>query len=181
MSTTPSQTDLDLRYPIGKFRPATSISSADRAAAVQAISELPAQLHKSLDGLSEAQKDTPYRDGGWSVRQVVHHLADSHMTAFHRIRRTLTEDNPTLPGYSEKAFADLPDASAPAELSLDIIDGVHARWAMLLASLTDDQWKRTFHHTERGPSTIEAVTLLYAWHCQHHLAHITHLRDRMGW
>ncbi|MBW4038285.1 MAG: putative metal-dependent hydrolase [Acidobacteria bacterium] len=173
--------EIDPRYPIGKFRPATSISSADRSAAVKVIADLPEQLRNALKGLDEAQKNTPYRDGGWTVRQVVHHLADSHMTAFQRIRRALTEEMPIVPGYSEKAFAALADSTAPTDWSVDIISGLHARWSMLLGSLTDDQWMRSYQHMERGPSTIEAATLLYAWHCKHHVAHITELRSRMGW
>lgn len=181
MSNTPAQPNPELSYPIGRFRPPVSISSSDRASAVQTIAQLPAQLRDALDGLSEAQIDTPYRDGGWTVRQVVHHLADSHMTALHRICRALTEDNPVVPGYSEKAFATLPDAAAPVAFSLSILDGVHARWSMLLGALSGDEWNRGFQHMERGPSSIQSATVLYAWHCQHHLAHITRLRDRMGW
>ena len=171
----------DPRYPIGKFRPAITISSADRSAAIQAIAMLPEELRKAVKGLDEEQMNTPYREGGWTVRQVVHHLADSHMTAFQRIRRALTEDMPVVPGYSEKAFAELADSTLPAEWSLEIVDGVHARWAILLGSLTEEQWKRGYQHMERGPSTIEAATLLYEWHCKHHVAHITELRDRMSW
>jgi hypothetical protein len=173
--------EVDPRYPIGKFRPPTSISSADRKAAVKAIADLPEQLRSALKGLDEAQKNTPYRDGGWTVRQVVHHLADSHMTAFQRIRRALTEEMPVVPGYSEKAFAELADSTSPTEWSMEILDGIHARWSMLLEGLTEDQWKRSYQHMERGPSTIEAATTLYAWHCKHHVAHITELRSKMGW
>ena len=173
--------ETDPRYPIGKYRPASSISSADRSAGVEIIADLPEQLRNAVKGLDETQRNTPYREDGWTVRQVVHHLADSHMTAFQRIRRALTEEMPVVPGYSEKAFAELADATSPAEWSLVILDGLHARWAMLLGSLTEEQWKRGYQHMERGPSTIEAATLLYAWHCKHHVAHITELRSRMGW
>jgi hypothetical protein len=103
------------------------------------------------------------------------------MTAFHRLRRALTEDSPVVPGYDEKAFAELPDKDAPAERSLDLLEGVHARWVMLLQALTDEQWQRGFTHLERGPSTIDAVTPLYAWHSLHHVAHIAELRARNGW
>lgn len=171
----------DPRYPIGKYRPPSSISSADRRAAVAALAELPEHLRNAVKDLDAAQRDTPYREGGWTVRQVVHHLADSHMTAFQRIRRALTEEMPVVPGYSEKAFAELADSASPAEWSLGILDGIHARWAMLLGSLTDEQWKRGYQHMERGPSTIEAAVQLYAWHCRHHVAHITELRSRKGW
>jgi hypothetical protein len=111
----------------------------------------------------------------------VHHVADSHMTAFHRIRRALTEDMPTVPGYDEAAFAALPDVVAPAEWSLELVEAVHARWVMLLQALTDEQWKRGYNHVERGPTTVEAATLMYAWHSLHHVAHIAQLRKRQGW
>ena len=171
----------DLRYPIGKFRPPMTISKEDTRQAVFTIAELPEEMRNAVRAFSEEQMNTPYREGGWTVRQVVHHVADSHMTAFHRLRRTLTEDNPLLPGYDEKAFAQLPDVTAPAEWSLEIIEAVHGRWVMLLQALTEEQWKRSFRHAERGPSTVEAVTMLYAWHSQHHLAHIKALRKRQGW
>jgi hypothetical protein len=171
----------DLRYPIGKFTPPTTISREDRRSSILVIEEMPAKLREAVLGLNATQVDTPYREGGWTVRQVVHHVGDSHMTAFHRLRRALTEDSPVVPGYDEKAFAELPDRDAPADWSLDLLEGVHARWVMLLRGLTDDQWQREFKHLERGPSTIDAVTPLYAWHSLHHVAHITQLRARKGW
>ena len=176
MSLTP-----DLRYPIGKFTPSTTITREDRCAAILTIEQMPARLRDAVRDLDATQLDTPYREGGWTVRQVVHHLADSHMTAFQRLRRALTEDWPVVHGYDEKAFADLPDSSAPADWSLNVIEGVHARWGMLLQALTDEQWQRGFKHLERGPSTIDAATQLYAWHSLHHVAHITELRARKGW
>jgi len=176
MSTTP-----DLRYPIGKFTPPTTISREDRRAAILTIERMPARLRDAVRDLDAAQLDTPYREGGWTVRQVVHHLGDSHMTAFHRLRRALTEELPVVPGYNEKAFAELPDNNAPIECSLDLLEGVHARWVMLLQALTDEQWQRGFKHLERGPSTVDAVTPLYAWHSLHHVAHITQLRASKGW
>ncbi len=176
MSLTP-----DLRYPIGKFTPPTTISREDRRASILTIEQMPAKLREAVRDLDAAQLDTPYREGGWTVRQVVHHLGDSHMTAFHRLRRALTEDSPVVAGYDEKAFAELPDKDAPIEWSLDLLEGVHARWAMLLQALTDEQWQRGFSHLERGPSTVDAVTPLYAWHSLHHVAHITELRARKGW
>lgn len=113
--------------------------------------------------------------------QVVHHLGASHMTAFHRLRRALTVDSPVVPGYDEKAFAELPDKTAPIECSLALLEGLHARWVMLLQALTEEQWQRGFKHLERGASTIDAATTLYAWHSLHHVAHITALRAREGW
>jgi hypothetical protein len=151
------------------------------SAAVATIADLPKALRAATAGLSQQQIDTPYREGGWTVRQLVHHIADSHMNAFVRIRLALTEDSPMVTGYDEKAWAELPDSKGPIELPLGILDGVHARWTTLLRSLDAAQWKREFRHPERGPSTIAQATLLYQWHCLHHTAHITELRRREGW
>jgi uncharacterized damage-inducible protein DinB len=171
----------DPRYPIGPFTAPSVVTPEDRRYAIFTIGEMPEQLREAVRSLTEEQLDTPYRDGGWTVRQVVHHLADSHMTAFHRLRRALTEDTPTVPGYNEKAFAELPDRVNPVEWSLDIIEGTHARWVSLLESMNESQWARTWNHTERGPQRLDMVTLLYAWHSLHHVAHITHLRAQKGW
>jgi hypothetical protein len=171
----------DVRYPVGKFTAPATISLVDRSHAVEILAELPSLLREALRGLDSDQKNTPYREDGWTVRQVVHHLADSHMTAFHRVRRALTEENPMVAGYDEKAFAMLPDVVAPTEWSLELIESLHARWVMMLQGLEDAQWKRTYNHAERGTSTIEQATVLYAWHSRHHLAHITHLRTAQGW
>lgn len=171
----------DPRYPVGKYTPTSNITIVDRTRACEVLAETPSLLREALRGLDTDQKNTPYREAGWTVRQVVHHLADSHMTAFHRVRRALTEDAPTVAGYDEKAFAVLPDVGAPTEWSLELVESLHARWVMLLQGLDEAQWHRTFKHAERGPSTIEQATLLYAWHCRHHLAHITHLRAAQGW
>jgi hypothetical protein len=174
-------TEFDLRFPIGKFRRAEadltnpSVHIADLAA-------LPENLRTAIDGLSSAQLDTPYRDGGWTVRQLVHHVADSHMNACVRIRLALTEDWPTIKPYDEKLWAELPDAlTAPPELSLRFLDALHYRWVLLLRTLSEDQWQRGFVHPEHGRQTIAEATALYAWHCRHHTAHIVELRKRMGW
>ena len=172
---------IDPRYPIGKFTPPELISSEDRRNAIRAIEEMPKHLREALSGLDDAQLNTPYREGGWTVRQLVHHIADSHMTAFLRVRKALTEDWPVVAGYDEKAFAMLADVAAPAEWSLEIIESVHARWVMLLQSLTDEQWHRGFKHEERGPMALDYATMLYAWHSLHHVAHITALRAQRGW
>jgi len=171
----------DPRYPIGKFNPPEHISSEDRRYAIHILAEMPGQLRESLRDLDEEQINSTYREGGWTVRQLVHHIADSHMTAFLRVRKALTEDWPVVAGYDEKAFAMLADVAAPAEWSLEIIESVHARWVMLLQSLTDEQWHRGFKHEERGPMALDYATMLYAWHSQHHVAHITALRTRQGW
>ena len=173
--------DLDSRYPIGKFTRPETISAEDRKVAIQAIAEMPAKLAEALQGLTDAQLDTPYREGGWTVRQLVHHIADSHLNALSRIKLALTEDWPTIYAYDEKAWAELADAKAPAAWSLSLLEGLHARWATLLQSLGEEQWKRGFKHPERGPMTIETATLMYAWHSRHHVAHITKLRESRGW
>jgi uncharacterized damage-inducible protein DinB len=171
----------DPRYPIGKFTPPDIVTPEDRRFAILTLAEMPEQLREAVRSLNEEQLDTPYREGGWTVRQVVHHLADSHMTAFHRLRRALTEDNPTVPGYHEALFAELPDRVNPIEWSLNIVEGVHARWISLLEAMSEAQWSRTWNHTERGRQRLDAVMMLYAWHSRHHVAHITHLRAQRGW
>jgi hypothetical protein len=176
-----TETTHDPRYPIGKFVAPETITPEDRRYALVSLAEMPELLRDAIRGLKREQVDTPYRDGGWTVRQVVHHIADSHMTAFFRLRKALTEDWPTVEGYNEASFATLHDITAPVEWSLELVEGVHARWVMLLQSLTDDQWQRGFNHAERGKMNIEFATLLYAWHSRHHLAHITHLRTARGW
>jgi uncharacterized damage-inducible protein DinB len=171
----------EIRYPVGRYRAPASISKEDCRQAVFTLAEMPEQLRNAVRSLDDDQINTPYRPNGWTVRQLVHHIADSHMTAFLRIRRALTEDWPTVPGYDEKAFAMLPDVHAPVEWSLDIIEAVHARWVMMLQSLDEAGWQRGYKHAERGPLTVEATVLLYAWHSRHHLAHITALCRRQGW
>ena len=171
----------DPRYPIGRFAPADTITTEDRRYAILTLAELPEQLREAVRPLDPDQQNTPYREGGWTVRQLVHHVADSHMTAFHRLRLALTEDWPEVHGYNEKAFATLPDVIAPIEWSLEIIESVHARWVMVLQGMTEEQWNRGFRHSERGPMRLDFATLLYAWHSRHHVAHITHLRAGQGW
>ncbi len=176
--TTPAH---DPRYPIGRFDPPETITAEDRRYAILNLAELPEQIREAVRPLDPDQQNTPYREGGWTVRQVVHHVADSHMTAFQRLRRALTEDWPEVHGYNEKAFALLPDRIAPVEWSLEIIESVHARWVLVLQTLTEEQWARGFRHTERGPMRLDLATLLYAWHSRHHVAHITHLRAQNDW
>jgi hypothetical protein len=171
----------DPRYPIGVFVPPDTIMPEDLRDAIHTLAQMPELLRESLRHLNMAKIDTPYREGGWTIRQVVHHVADSHSTAFFRVRKALTEDVPTVPGYDEAAFAMLHDYDAPPEWSLNIIEGVHARWVMLLQSLTEAQWQRAFAHAERGPQKLDLATLHYAWHSQHHIAHITNLRAQKGW
>ena len=173
----------DPRYPVGRFQRAqVPLPEGELAYAITCIAELPTQLRNAVHGLDTGQMNTPYREGGWTVRQVVSHIADSHMQAFFRVRLALTEDWPTILAYNEKAFAELHDSvAAPTEWSLELIESVHARWVMMLQSLDAAQWQRGFKHPERGPSTIEHATLLYGWHSRHHLAHVTHLRAARDW
>jgi uncharacterized damage-inducible protein DinB len=176
-----SLSELDPRYPIGGFAAPETISPDERTSAIGTLAELPERLRNAVDGLSFAQLSAPYREGGWSLRQVVHHIADSHMNAFIRVRLALTEDWPTIKPYDEVAWAKLHDSAAPVEWSLELVEALHARWVMLLQSLNDQQWQRGFNHPESGPVTVELTTLTYAWHSRHHVAHITHLRNREGW
>ena len=182
MSTTePLQ---DPRFPIGRFaRPAPGVALPEGLlrGAIADLAELPEQLRNAVGGLDHAQLDTPYREGGWTVRQLTHHVADSHMNAFLRVRKALTEDAPTIMAYDEKAWAELPDTVAPVEWSLELVESLHARWVLLLHSLSPAEWQRTFVHPEHGPQTVEFATLLYAWHSRHHLAHVTHLRRARSW
>ncbi len=171
----------DPRYPVGRFERPESLSPGELQNAIAMLAETPGLLRNAVGGLNLARLTTPYREGGWTTRQVVHHLADSHMNAFIRLRLALTEDWPTIKPYNENAWAKLHDAIAPIEWSLELVESLHARWVMLLFSLTNDQWARGFVHPEDGRMTLDTATLLYAWHSRHHIAHITHLRAREGW
>ena len=171
----------DLRYPIGKFVAATETSDVQRDAWLDSVAGLPQRLRNALNGLSETQLETPYRPGGWRVRQVVHHLPDSHLNAYTRFKLALTEDNPTIRPYDEARWAELEDSSAPVEVSLALLDALHKRWVMLLRSLSESDWQRTFQHPKLGKSALERNLALYAWHGEHHAAQITALREREGW
>lgn len=172
----------DLAYPIGKFVWAGPLSAADRARRIDEIALAPAALRKAVAGLGEAQLGTPYRPGGWTVRQVVHHVPDSHANAYVRFKLAMTEDTPTVKPYDEAAWAELADVkSVPVATSLALLDALHERWVALLRSLGDADWARTFRHPELGVVPLEKNLALYAWHGRHHVAHVTALRERMGW
>jgi hypothetical protein len=172
----------DLRYPIGDFDLAAPANPDMHAPAIEAVAALPARLRDAVRGLTDAQLDTPYRPGGWTVRQVVHHIADSHMNGFTRVKLALTEDAPTIKPYDEKKFAALPDSRLPIEPSLSLIEGLHARWVALYRSMTPEQFRRTFIHPEHGRTlSLDAHLQSYGWHSRHHVAHITSLRQREGW
>ena len=173
----------DLRYPVGKFSWDAPISEADHPKLIAAIAETPAALRLAVKGLSREHLDTPYRPGGWTVRQVVHHVPDSHMNAYTRFKLALTEDVPTIKTYEEAAWAELPDSqNVPIEVSLDLLDALHLRWLALLRSMDQAAFRREFRHPEHGRVlTLEQMLGLYAWHGRHHVAHITSLRKREGW
>ena len=171
----------DVRFPIGPFVFDGPMDDESRQLAIEAIEELPWQLEEAVDGLSKAQLDTPYREGGWSVRQVVHHLADSHINSWCRLKLALTEENPTIRPYDEAAWAKLPDYSMPVEMSLDLIAALHARWVVVWGSLEAADWQRKLYHPERGAMSVEELLAMYAWHGAHHGAHITRLRAARGW
>jgi hypothetical protein len=171
----------DLRYPVGPFTPVETTAEIFSAATTE-IERLPTNLHDAVRGLTDQQLDTPYRAGGWTVRQVVHHVADSHMNGLIRMKLALTEDNPTIKPYDENAWAQLPDTQLPIDVSLALLDHVHVRWISVLRSLTPAQLQRTFVHPEHGQTmTVGYHTQNYGWHSRHHVAHITSLRQRQGW
>jgi DinB superfamily len=172
----------DLRYPIGKFEFVSTLTPEERFADIDAIAEVPARLRSAVAGLSPTQLDTPYRPGGWTVRQLVHHIGDSHMNALTRFKLALTEEQPTIKTYEENLWAELADSKIPPiEPSLALIDNLHTRWVILLRSLTPQQFPRKFHHPGWGPQTVDFLLAQYAWHGKHHVAHITSLRQRNGW
>jgi hypothetical protein len=172
----------DLRYPIGKFTYVELPTPEERVQLIQQIEQAPAHLRVSVKGLSERQLDTPYRPDGWTVRQVAHHVPDSHLNAYVRFKLALTEDEPTIKPYAEDRWAKLADTQAtPIEVSLTLLENLHDRWVRLLRSLRPGDWKRTFRHPELGVVSLEKNLALYAWHGRHHVAHITSLRERNGW
>ncbi len=178
----PMDTADDLRYPIGKFRLEGEITEQQRQIWMDELTEAPSLLRAAVQGLSPQQLGTPYRPGGWTVRQIVHHIPDSHLNSYVRCRLALTEDEPIIKPYQEGRWAELADArSAPLEPSLALLESLHERWILLLRSLGPADWARIFHHPERGAMTLERNLALYAWHGRHHIAHITSLRQRMGW
>jgi len=172
----------DLRYPVGQFHFPDSVSAQDLTRFIDQIAQAPACMRAAITGLTDAQLETPYRPGGWTVRQLAHHLPDSHINSYVRFRLALTEDQPVIKPYEEKLWAELPDArTLPVEMSVALLENLHARWVPLLRSLSAADWKRSFRHPELGLVSLENNAALYAWHGRHHVAHITKLRERMGW
>ncbi|MFZ1699777.1 MAG: putative metal-dependent hydrolase [Pyrinomonadaceae bacterium] len=169
----------DPRFPIGEFQPG---DYADQRENLQTIANLPSAVATSIAGLSDQQLDTEYRPGGWTVRQTVHHIADSHANSLIRFKLALTEDeSPTIRPYYEERWAELGDSKLPVDVSLKMIDAIHTRWSALLASMTDADFEKQFVHPETGPWKLTGALALYAWHSKHHTAHITSLRERNGW
>jgi hypothetical protein len=176
-------TDLDdLRYPIGRFTPPASSMAGIREANIQTLRLLPERLRAAVAGLNDAQLDTPYREGGWTVRQVVHHIADSHANGYVRFKLALTEDWPTIKTYDQDAWANLSDSLwLPIDGSLTFVEALHGRWVALLEALTDEDFRKGYINPEKGRQNLAHALAMYDWHSRHHTAHITGLRKRMGW
>jgi len=172
----------DDRYPIGKFESQNTYSKEEVNASINKIAQLPAQLEKEVAGLSAVQLDTPYRDGGWTIRQVIHHLPDSHMNAYIRMKWTLTETSPLIKAYDEKGWAETPETKLEPEISLTLLRSLHTKWVSLMKSLTSADLQKEFIHPDTKKRTpLDRMIATYAWHGNHHLAHITSLKERMGW
>jgi uncharacterized damage-inducible protein DinB len=175
-------TDLDdLRYPVVRVGKSAASDPAIRAEQIQTLRMLPVRLRAAVAGLSDAQLDTPYREGGWTVRQVVHHVADSHAMSYTRCKLALTEDWPTIIPYNEAAWANLPDGRLPVDVSLAMVEALHTRWVTLFEALSEEDFQKGFQHPERGQEKLARTLAIYEWHCRHHTAHITSLRTRQGW
>lgn len=172
----------DPRYPLGPMPTPLSLSAGERETALTQLRLLPAELRAAIHGLNNTQLDTPYREGGWTVRQVVHHVAESHLNAFVRVKLALTEENPVIKPYEEDLWAGLPDHQLPPEVSLTLLDALHARLLAVLGGVTVTDWSRPWTHPAQGRTyTLDSLLALYAWHGRHHVAHITGLRGRQGW
>lgn len=171
----------DPRYPISPAPQIRTLTPEQRQAHLAQLAALPDEFAAALAGLSDAQLDTPYRAGGWTLRQLAHHVADSHLNIYLRTKLALTEDRPTIKPYDENAWAELPDSRLPIPPSLDILRGVHIRWAALLEHLSEGDWQKTFLHPENGETSLDWALSLYVWHGKHHTVHILNLREERGW
>jgi len=172
----------DPRYPIGKYERRDVLTPDERAAMIEQIAATPAKMREAVAGLTPQQLETPYRDGGWTLRQVVHHVPDSHMNSYVRFKLALTEQSPTIRPYDEARWAELADSrETPLETSMTLLESLHDRWVRLLRSMAADDFQRTLKHPENGQMTLDAMVALYAWHGRHHVAHITSTRARNGW
>lgn len=172
----------DLRYPVGRFQRPDALTPVARREAIDAIAQCPANLRAAVSGLDEAQLDTPYRPDGWTVRQLVHHVPDSHANAYIRFKLALTEDTPTIKTYDEAAWATLSDSqTTPIETSLRMLESIHDRWVRVLQAMSAAEFERTLDHPENGRMTLDQLLAMYAWHSRHHVAHVRNLRQRNGW
>jgi uncharacterized damage-inducible protein DinB len=181
-STTTHDSASDLRFPTGRFTRPAGLDDDARARAIETIAATPARLREAVRGLAPEQIETPYRPGGWTVRQVVHHVPDSHLNAYIRFKLALTEDGPTIKPYDETRWAELPDTRlVPIATSLTLLDAVHERWVALLRAMQPAEFERPLTHPETGRQRLDQMLALYAWHGPHHVAHVTALRERMGW
>lgn len=173
----------DPRYPVGPFQSRTELESGERRGMIDNIAAAPARMREAVRGLSDEQLDTPYREGGWTLRQVVHHVPDSHLNAYCRLKLALTEDEPVIRPYDESLWAKLDDVhTTPVEVSLTLLESLHARWVGLLRAMKDEDFRRTFKHPEHaGTQTLDWLVAMYSWHSRHHVAHITSLREQKGW
>jgi uncharacterized damage-inducible protein DinB len=172
----------DPRYPTGRFTPDPNPTPESRNRLIEQIASMPQRMRQAIAGLTAEQLNTPYREGGWTVRQVVHHVPDSHLNAYIRFKWALTETEPTIKSYDEGAWAALKDSDlTPVDVSLALLESLHARWTVLLGSLKAEDFQRKFVHPDSGPHNVDWLLGLYSWHGTHHVAHITSLRDRMGW
>ena len=170
-----------LRFPIDPFAAPEDLTKDDWQAAIEEIEAAPAGVREVVAGLSDEQLDSPYRPEGWTARQVVHHLADSHINSYIRFKLGLTEEHPTIRTYHEERWAELEDSRAPVQISLTLLEAIHSRWALLLRSFADEDWARTVHHPDMGSMRLDVLLAFYAWHGRHHIAHIKSLRRRNGW
>ncbi len=171
-----------LRFPIGRLQRREQFTDAERRELIERLAAQPAEFRSLVDGLTDQQLDTPYREGGWTVRQLVHHVADSHINAYLRVKLALTEEQPTVKPYDQDAWVQLADITAvPPAVSLALFEGVHARLVPVLRAMSPSDFRRGLHHPENGPMTIDDVVNMYAWHGDHHIAHVRALRERMGW
>ena len=172
----------DPRYPIGRYERRDLLTAEERAAMIEQIAASPAKMREAVAGLTPQQLETPYREGGWTLRQVVHHVPDSHMNSYVRFKLALTETTPTIRPYDEARWAELADSrDTPPETSMALLESLHDRWVRLLRSMSADDFQRTLNHPENGLMTLDAMLALYAWHGRHHVAHITTTRQRNGW
>ncbi|MEK6687922.1 MAG: YfiT family bacillithiol transferase [Gemmatimonadota bacterium] len=172
---------MDLSYPIGPFVAPASLDAAARRSAIAAIRTAAGEFRAGVEGLTEAQLDTPYRPGGWTVRQLAHHLPDSHLNAYVRFKLGLTEPHPTIKPYDQAAWAGLPDSTGPVGPSLDLLTALHQRWTLVLEGMSEKDFARTLNHPEAGTLRLDQLLAMYAWHGRHHTAHVTTLKERQKW